>query len=97
MTAYAIPKQILPPKAPQMFQYAEAIVPADNTQIGPYSGLWVGSAGDVVVCMRNGDGKGGVTTVKFSAVPAGTLLPIGIQGVNTTGTTVDAGTLIGLG
>ncbi len=97
MTAYKIPTNLINPKQATCYTFAKVIVPADNTQIGPYDGLWVGSAGDVVVCMRNGDGVGGVATVKFSAVPAGTLLPISIQGVDQTGTTVDAGTLVGLG
>ena len=95
MAAYALPTELLPPRTVTVYQYAKQLAPADNTQIGPYAGLYVGGTGDVVVCMRNGDGAGGVTTVKFSGVPAGTLLPIAIQGVNATGTT--ATLLLGLG
>lgn len=93
--AYAVPANFTPPKHATLYQFAVAITPTDHTAIGPFAGLWVGSFGDVVVCMRNGDGQGGVTTVKFSNVPAGTLLPIAIQGVDATGTT--AGDLLGLG
>jgi hypothetical protein len=94
MTAYAVPVGLTPPKAATVYETAQAIAPADNTQIGPYTGLYVGGAGNVTVCMRNGDGTGGVTTVLFEAVPAGTVLPIAFQGVNATGTT--ATHLVGL-
>lgn len=95
MTAYAIPTELLPARVATMFQFAKAIVPADNTQIGPFAGFYVGGFGDVTVCARNGDGQGGVTVVTLKAVSAGTLIPLGIQGVNATNT--NATNIIGLG
>lgn len=94
MAAYAVATNIKPATFSEVYQSAKAISPADNTAIGPFSGLYVGGAGDIVVCMRNGDGAGGVTTVTFKAVPVGTILPIAIQGVNSTNTT--ATNLVGL-
>lgn len=94
MGAYAIPIEVMRAIKATVYQSAKAIVPADNTQIGPFDALYVGGAGDVIVCMRNGDGAGGVTPVTFKAVPVGTILPISIQGVNATGTT--ATNLVGL-
>lgn len=93
--AYSIPTEIQYAKINQMYQFAQAITPADNTAIGPFFGVYVGGFGDLTVCMRNGDGAGGVTVVTFKAVPAGTLLPIAIQGVNATNTT--ATNIVGLG
>lgn len=52
-------------------------------------GLWVGGAGDVVVIMAGDD-----DAVTFTAVPAGTLLPICVRRIYTTGTT--ATNLVGL-
>jgi len=92
MTAYAKPTNIMNPKIAQCYQNAQAIVPADATQIGPFAAVYVGSFGDLTVVMRDDDGTHPVT---FKAVAAGTLLPIGIQGVNLTNTS--AGNLVGLG
>ncbi len=95
MTAYAIPTELMRPRTVTVYQQGVAIVPTNNTQIGPYAGLWIGVGGDVTVVFRNGDGAGGVTPVTFSNVPSGTLLPIGVQGVNATGTTASG--ILGLG
>lgn len=95
MAAYSVPSELKPARAATMFQFAAAITPTDNTKIGPYAGVYVGGFGDLTVCMCNGDGNGGVTVVTFKAVPAGTLLPISIQGVNATNTT--ATNIVGLG
>lgn len=94
MAAFAIPTELLIPRTVTVYQTARLIVPS-NSQQGPYAGLYVGAAGDVTVVMRNGDGDGGVTEVTFFGVPAGTLLPIGIQGV--TAFTGDPTSLLGLG
>lgn len=95
MAGYSIPKNTMHAVIATVFQNAVAITPTDATAIGPFSGLYVGVAGDVTVVMRNGDGAGGVTPVLFKAVPAGTILPIAVQGVNATGTT--ATNILGLG
>jgi hypothetical protein len=47
----------------------------------PVAGLYVGGAGDVTVLTQLG------TTLLFSAVPAGTILPIRCSKVFSTGTT----------
>jgi hypothetical protein len=47
----------------------------------PLNGIWVGSVGDVTVITPAG------TSVLFSAVPTGTLLPIQAKQVMSTGTT----------
>lgn len=50
-----------------------------------YKSIWVGGTGDVTVLMINATDDS--QTVKFSAVPAGTLLPIQVRRVMSTGTT----------
>lgn len=52
-----------------------------GTNKTPPRSLYVGGAGDVAVTMFNGD------AVTFSAVPAGTILPICVKQVKSTGTT----------
>lgn len=47
----------------------------------PFMGLWIGGLGDVAVVTYNG------TTLTFSAVPAGTRLPIAVKQVLSAGTT----------
>jgi hypothetical protein len=67
-----------------------AVVPSDVTVFGnTMRALWVGGAGDVAVRMLR-DGN----TLVFSAVPAGTLLPISCDQVRATGTT--AGLILAL-
>lgn len=90
MVAYAAPAQKMSARVANCYQNAKAITPADATQIGPFSALWVGVAGDVTVVMRDDDGT---TPVLFKAGVG--LLPIAVQGVNATGTT--ATNIIGLG
>ena len=61
---------------------AETVTPSDSTTLSNVSrGLYVGTSGDVTVLMQGGQ------TVTFTAVPAGTVLPIQIQRVNSTNTT----------
>lgn len=61
---------------------AEAVTPHDTNQLTNVSrGLYVGVGGDVTVLTAGGQ------TVLFKAVPAGTVLPIRINRVNSTGTT----------
>ncbi len=59
----------------------EAIVPSDVTLLD-FDALYVGGAGNIVV---EADSNGKTTT--FSAIPAGTILPIHIIKVNATLTT----------
>lgn len=62
-----------------------AVTPSDSVNIGFLTfGLWVGGAGNVTAVMGNGD------VVLFTAVAAGTLLPIQVSRVNATGTTATA-------
>ncbi len=51
---------------------AVALTESDSVDIPTTRGVWVGGAGDLSVKMNGGN------TVTFSAVPAGTLLPIQI-------------------
>ncbi len=73
-----------------VYASAAAITPTDNTQIGPFQGVYVGGAGNVALCPL-----GQTTVVTFTGVPAGTILPIAIQGVNASNTTATA--IVGLG
>lgn len=94
MTVPAVAPHLIPARIATVYQFARLINASDDQQ-GPYAGLFVGSLGNVTVIMRNGDGGGGTDPVTFFNVPAGTLLPIGIQAV--TAFTGDANTLLGLG
>jgi hypothetical protein len=59
-----------------------AVTPSDTVNIGFTTfGLWVGGAGNVVVVWPDG------STSTFTAVAAGTLLPIQVIRVNATLTT----------
>lgn len=60
-----------------------AVTPSDTTVFdSTHRALYVGGAGDVKVRMvRDG------TTLTFSAVPAGTILPVSVDKVFATGTT----------
>lgn len=76
------PNNVLVPNA----QNAEAVTKSDSTTFSPPTiGLFVGGAGAVAVRMF-----GSQTNVTFSAVPAGTLLPIQVDRVLSTGTDATA-------
>ena len=61
---------------------AEAVTKSDSVDLSYVSrGIYVGGAGDVAAVMWSGD------VVTFSAVPAGTLLPIRCKRINSTNTT----------
>lgn len=63
---------------------AEVVSPDDSTDLTNVSrALWVGTGGDLVVIMQNGD------TVTFANVPNGSLLPIAVSRVKSTLTTAD--------
>lgn len=55
--------------------FAESVTPDDDAEITTSRALYVGGAGDVAVTMKGG---GDAT---FSAVPAGTILPIRVTKV----------------
>ncbi len=68
------------------------MTPSDGPLLAtPYRGLWVGGVGNVAVIFRNSKSNAVVT---FTAVPAGTLLPVWVKQVRSTGTT--ATNIIGL-
>ncbi|HWK44914.1 MAG TPA: hypothetical protein VNT30_09345 [Stellaceae bacterium] len=90
MSGYVAATNQLAGKAATVYQTAVALTPTDNTQIGPFSAFYVGVTGDVTVVPRDS-----VTPVLFKAVPAGTLIPMAVQGVNATGTS--ATNILGLG
>lgn len=62
---------------------AAAITPHDSTNItgAPTRAVYVGGAGNVVAVMASGN------VVTFTGVPAGTILPIRVDRVNSTSTT----------
>lgn len=62
---------------------AAAVTPNDSADLPNVAvALWVGGAGNVSVDM-----VGGQESVVFTGVPAGTILPIRVKRVNSTGTT----------
>lgn len=62
--------------------YAAAVTPSDTVNLTNLSrGLYVGSAGNVSCLTAGGD------TVTLANVPAGSLLPVRLKRVNSTGTT----------
>jgi hypothetical protein len=61
---------------------AEAVTPSDSTDLTTASrALWIGGAGNISVIMLDG------TTILFSGIAAGTLLPIRVSRVKSTSTT----------
>lgn len=62
---------------------AAAVTPNDSTDLAtsPTRSLWVGGAGNINVDMADG------TTVLFSGLTAGTLLPVQVKRVRSTSTT----------
>lgn len=71
-----------------MYSNFVAITPHDTDEVGPFRGIYVGSAGDLVVI--NGAG----TAVTFKSVPVGTIIPVFCRIIKSTGTT--ASQLVGL-
>jgi len=63
----------------------EAVTPSDSTDLTTLArAIYVGGAGNVVAVQHDG------TAVTFTAVPAGTVLPIAIRRINSTSTTATA-------
>lgn len=69
---------------------AAAVTKSDSTVVG-FRALYVGGAGDVAVYMADNTTD---TSVVFAGVPAGSILPIAVRRVLSTGTT--ATLIIGL-
>jgi hypothetical protein len=74
------------PVAAQISANAFTIVPSDTTIITA-NGVYVGGAGNVTVRPAEQEGKPSPVDVTFSAVPVGTILPIQVSRVFSTGTT----------
>lgn len=65
----------------QPAQSGEAVTKSDTVELSHVSrGVYVGGAGDVVAIMADG------TSLTFSSVPAGTILPIRAKRIHSTGT-----------
>lgn len=63
-------------------QNAAAVTPNDSTDLANFArALWVGGEGNVALDTVGGD------TVTFTAVPAGTILPVRVARVRSTSTT----------
>ena len=69
---------------PNPLEGSAAVTVSDSTDLtlAPCRALWVGASGNVSVVMSDG------TTATFVGVNAGTLLPICVRRVRSTGTTV---------
>lgn len=69
---------------PNPVEGAAAVTVSDSTDLtlAPCRALWIGAAGNVSVVMADD------TTITFTGVNAGTLLPISVKRVRSTGTTV---------
>ena len=65
-----------------------AITPNDTTQLDKVYGLYIGTAGTLTVITAGG------TTLAFGAVTAGSIIPLRVSVVKTTGTT--ATNIVGL-
>jgi hypothetical protein len=70
---------------------AVAVTPNDSTAVS-FAGLYVGGAGNVTIEALNASGA--AANVLFTAVPAGTILPVHCTKVLSTGTT--ATSIVGL-
>jgi hypothetical protein len=90
VAGYTQPPNFMPSRIGEVYRQATPIVKTDNNQIGPFMALWVGGGGDVTLVPTNS-----LTPVLLAAVPAGTMLKIAFQGVQSTGTTATG--LVGLG
>lgn len=71
--------------SPGTYTSALAATPSDTTVLVPTAGLYVGGAGNLTVVMA---GDGG--TVLFTAVPAGSFLPVSVTKIKATGTAATA-------
>lgn len=63
---------------------ARVVTPGDSTVLAPTRALYIGNTGNLAVTMAYG------TTLTFTNVPAGSILPIQVTKVLATGTTATA-------
>ena len=70
------------PTFPQFPGDAEAVTKSDTTRFAP-SVVYVGTTGNVSVVTSQG------TTVVFTAIPAGAIIPVRVIGVNAATTAAD--------
>ena len=64
-----------------------AVTPADGSDLAIISrALWIGGAGDLKVTMKGMQGDAG-SSITLVGIPAGTLLPLAVDRVWSTGTT----------
>ena len=63
------------------------ITPADTDLADFTRAIYVGTAGDLAVIMAEESVGGGTTVVTFKAVGAGSILPIRVAQIRSTGTT----------
>lgn len=76
---------------------ANAVTPTDNARIETTRALYVGGAGNLVVKMADVDNPTVVgNTVTFTAVPAGTVLPIQVNCVMGAGSGTTATSILAL-
>ena len=74
--------QAVPVTATGGFRNAAVLTPHDsNNESFEFQSIYVGGTGNITVVLQDD------TTVLFSAVPVGTILPIAGKRVNATGTT----------
>jgi hypothetical protein len=66
-------------------QNAAAVTPHDTNAIAPARALYVGGAGNITLRTNDDD-----SDVLFTAVPAGSILPVRAKYVRATGTTATA-------
>lgn len=65
-----------------LYQDAVSVTPSDSVNLDKEAGgIYVGGAGDASILMRSGN------AVTFNGITAGTLLPLRVLRVNSTGTT----------
>jgi hypothetical protein len=69
-------------RRPATHEHAAVITPHDSTLLStPANALYVGGTGNITALLTDG------TTVLFSAIPVGKIIPLRVARVNATGTT----------
>lgn len=64
----------------QSFHYANTVTASNTVILEPTDALYVGATGTLEVVMKSG------ATITFTAIPAGTVLPISVTQIRTQGT-----------
>ena len=73
---------------------AQAVTPSDTVRVS-FFGIYVGVAGNVTLMPADQEGRTTPTAVLFTAVPAGTIIPLYTSRVMATGTTATG--IVGFG